>query len=95
MVPSSSVFDTEAECSLRIRDLDFGERGSSLPLLWGFLAETVLGSGVTILIAVSGSESEKTIPCLSTVEDLLLDRLLTFFELVVSASVRLRSSPRL
>lgn len=33
MVPSSSVFDTEAECSLRIRDLDFGERGSSFALL--------------------------------------------------------------
>ena len=33
MVPSSSVFDTEAECSLRMCDLDLGERGSSLSLL--------------------------------------------------------------
>ena len=95
MVPSSSVLDTDAECSLRpfdSRDLDLGERGSCKPLLDAFLRDDVLGSGVTILIMLSCSVSEKTTPCLSTVEDLLLERRSTFFEL---PSVRLCSSPRL
>jgi hypothetical protein len=92
ILPSSSVFDTEAECSLcpfDICDLDFGDRGSCSSLLEDTWADAFLGSGVTTLMVESCSESEKTFPCLSAAEDLLLGRLFTFFEVVGGASIRL------
>lgn len=84
MLPSSSVLDTDAECSLRpfdTCDLDLGERGSCCPLLADLLTDVVLGSGVTTLMEATCSAPDNTAPCLSTVEDLLLECRLTFFEL--------------